>query len=68
MRFGQQPGSFTARRCRLSYGVKAYRRWTDEDEQHRQAHAYPMKDVRSDDGLEFAGACAVSHACAYQTL
>lgn len=56
MRFGQQPGSFTARRCRLSYGVSMYGRWTEEDEQHRQAHGYPTKDVRAHDGTEHAGA------------
>ncbi len=56
VRFGQQPGSFTARRCRLSYGVSIYRRWTEEHEQHRQAHGYPTKDVRPEDGTEHAGA------------
>ncbi len=67
VRFGQQPGSFTARRCRLSYGVEWYRRWTEEDEQHRQAHGYPVKVVRAEDGIEHAGRFVDRWRCQYRT-
>lgn len=48
--FGQQPGSFSARRCRLSYGFDSASLWNEQHAEHSLSHGYPKMVVRTDDG------------------